>query len=180
LCDEASTDPASRDADFSALYDRVFPQVYAFLRSQAPRPEVAQELTSTVFLKACRHWPHAPRGDAATFWIFKIARTTLIDYWRVEGRRDAANVSLDELSETSDRSADPEAMCAAKERSRALVRVASTLGEADRVLIALKFAGQRSNQQIAGILGISEAAVSMRLGRALRRLRERLKEEGVS
>jgi RNA polymerase sigma factor (sigma-70 family) len=173
-----STDAASSDAEFSDFYERVFPQVYAFLRTQTPRPEVVQELTSTVFLKACRHWPHAPRGEAATFWIFKIARTTLIDYWRVEGRRDAVNVSLDELSETSESGDDPEGICAAKERSRALVRAASTLGEADRVLIALKFVGQRSNHHIAGILGISEAAVSMRLGRALRRLRDRLQEAG--
>lgn len=169
---------ASFDAEFSDFYERVFPQVYSFLRSQAPRADIAQELTSSVFLKACRHWPNAPRGEAATFWIFRIARTTLIDYWRVEGRRDAANVSLDELAEASDAGADPERLCAAKERSRALVRAASTLGETDRVLIALKFAGQRSNQQIAGILGISEAAVSMRLGRALRRLRDRLREAG--
>jgi RNA polymerase sigma factor (sigma-70 family) len=135
---------ASFDAECSDFYERVFPQVYSFLRSQAPRAEVAQEQTSSVFLKACRHWPHAPRGEAATFWVFRIARTTLIDYWRVEGRRDAANASLDELAEASDGGADPERLCAAKERSRAVVRAASTLGETDRVLIALKFAAQRS------------------------------------
>ena len=177
LCGEASN-AASADAAFCDLYERVFPQVYSFLRSQTPRGEIAQELTSSVFLKACRHWPNAPRGEAATFWIFTIAKTTLIDYWRVEGRRDAASVSLDELVETSGAGTDPERICAARERSRALVRVASTLEETARIVIALKFAGQRSNHEIARILGISEAAVSMRLVRALRKLRARLREAG--
>jgi RNA polymerase sigma factor (sigma-70 family) len=50
------------------------------------------------------------------------------------------------------------------------------LPERDRTLLALKFSARRTNREIAGILSVSEGAVSMRLLRALRRLRDHLQE----
>lgn len=166
-------------AEFSRLYERLFPAVYPFMRSQVSSVETAQELVGRVFLKACRHWHTAPRGEAATYWVFRIARTTLIDYWRVEGRRESVSVSLEELGETRDAGADPESIYSAKERSRLLLRAAATLSQQDRILLALRFAGHRTNQEIAAILGINEAAVSMRLLRTLRRLRQQLRQAGL-
>jgi RNA polymerase sigma-70 factor (ECF subfamily) len=178
--DEASPVSAALDSDFGDLYERLFSRVYAFLRTQCPNVETAEELTSQVFMRACRGWSTAPRGEEATHWLFCIARRTMIDYWRVEGRRAASNVSLQELADVSDDGADPERACATKERWQGLLRATSTLQAADRELIALKFAGQQSNQQIAAILGVSDAAVSMRLRRAVDRLRGRLREAGWS
>jgi RNA polymerase sigma-70 factor (ECF subfamily) len=177
---EEAPAPAALDSDFGDVYERLFSRVYAFMRSQCANTETAEELTSQVFVRACRGWSSAPRGEEATFWVFCIARRTMIDYWRGEGRRAAANVSLDEVAHVSDDAADPERACATKERWQGLLRVTSTLEAPDRELIALKFAGQQSNQQIAAILGLSEAAVSMRSVRALRRLRDRLRAAGLS
>ncbi len=165
------------DARFSALYERTFSRVYALLRSQVRSSEVAEDLISKVFSKAYEHWSQAPPGDTATFWLFRIARNTLIDHWRVEGRRESLRVRLDEAEELSDPST-PESLYAARERTQALLDAMSTLDDDDRMLLSLKFAGQRSNRDIAAILGITDAAVSMRLLRALRRLRARLQEEG--
>ncbi len=174
LCAEAATDP---DARFSAFYQSTFSRVYALLRSQVRSSEVAEDLISKVFSKAYEHWHHAPPGDKATFWLFRIARNTLIDHWRVEGRRESLRVRLDDVEELSD-PATPESVYASRERTRALLKAMHTLDDDDRMLVSLKFAGQRSNRDIASILGISDAAVSMRLLRALRRLRQRLQEEG--
>lgn len=178
--DEEAPAPVALDSDFGDLYERLFSRVYAFLRSQCTNAETAEELTSQVFVRACRGWSNAPRGEEAIYWVFCIARRTMIDYWRGEGRRAAANVSLDEVADVSDDAADPERACATKERWQGLLRVTSTMEASDREVIALKFAGQQSNQQIAAILGLSEAAVSMRVVRALRRLRVRLREAGLS
>ncbi len=167
---------ADQDARFSALYETTFSRVYALLRSQVRSSEVAEDLISKVFSKAYEHWRHAPQGETATFWLFRIARNTLIDHWRVEGRRESLRVTLDDV-ELSDPST-PESVYAAREQTQALLEAISTLEDDDRMLLSLKFAGQRSNRDIASILGISEAAVSMRLLRALRRLRARLQEEG--
>ena len=167
------------EAEFSALYEGTFAPIYAFVRGQVSSADSANDLVSQIFLKSYRHWSRAPRGEAATFWLFRIARNTLIDYWRVEGRRESVNVPLDELADVGDGRANPEAMCSAKERAARLLKAVGSLGKDDRVLLSLKFTGQRTNREIAAILGISDPAVSMRLLRALRRLRERLSDVDI-
>jgi RNA polymerase sigma-70 factor (ECF subfamily) len=168
------------DATFVELYATSFSRVYAFVRSQVGAAVLAQELVARVFLKAYRHRRKLPNGEAATIWLFRIARNTIIDYWRVEGRRESANVSLDELSEVPDTNANPEALYATKERQARLLQGLSAMCVDDQMLLSLKFTAQRTNREVACIIGISEAAVSMRLLRALRRLREHLSDLGVA
>jgi RNA polymerase sigma-70 factor (ECF subfamily) len=166
------------DAAFEELYDAAFPQVYAFVRWQVSNTEIAQDLVSRIFVKAYRHRLRQPGPDARMHWIFRIARTTLIDYWRVEKHRDAVNLPLEEIAELPSPASDPEAAYQRKQRAAHMVRVMGSLKDDDRMMLALKFAGQRTNREIARILRISEAAVSMRLLRSLRRMRDALESKG--
>jgi RNA polymerase sigma-70 factor (ECF subfamily) len=111
-------------------------------------------------------------------WIFRVAHTTLIDYWRVEKRRESASLALDEIAELTAESENPEAACERKQRSAHILKVMNGLSDDDQMLLALKFVAQRTNHEIAGILSLSEGAVSMRLFRALRRLRDQLRGMG--
>ncbi len=164
---------------FEEFYATAFPRVYGFIRCHVGTVETAQELVSRVFVKAYRHRHHAP-AHAGMAWVFRIARTTVIDYWRVERKRESARVPIEEIAESARDRHDPAAAYEQKQRSAQLVRVMSNLSEDDRILLALKFTAQRTNREIAAILQISEAAVSMRLLRALRRLRRRLELIGWS
>jgi RNA polymerase sigma-70 factor (ECF subfamily) len=173
-----AADAAVARVSFEEFYAATFPRVYAFIRSQVASADTAQELVSRVFLKAYRHRAKAPADGAATQWVFRIAQTTLIDYWRVERKRELASVPIDELTNLTSGGSDAESAYARKERSTQLLRLVGELAEADRTILALKFTAQQTNREIATILATSEAAVSMRLLRALRRLRERLKVAG--
>lgn len=166
------------DASFQQLYDAAFPRVYAFIRCQVANVETAQDLVSRVFVKAYRHRSSQPPAEAGMQWVFRIARTTLIDYWRVDRRREAATLPLDEIAELPSETGNPEAAYERKQRSADIVRMLADLNDDDRMIVALKFAGQRTNRDIAAIMSISDAAVSMRLLRALRRLRHALHGTG--
>lgn len=170
----------SADAGFTELYQANFSRVYSFVRSQVSSTADAQELVGRIFLKACTHWRRAPRHDEAVLWLFTIARTTVIDYWRVDKRRESTRVSLDEVADVPDQAVDPESGYALKERQALLLTVLGLLDEDNRMLLGLKFTAQRTNREIAAVLRISEAAVSMRLMRALRRLRSELAKAGVA
>ena len=61
-----------------------------------------------------------------------------------------------------------------------LLSVMSELDKDDQTVLGLKFTAQQTNREIAAILDLTEGAVSMRLLRALRRLRERLLERGIT
>jgi RNA polymerase sigma factor (sigma-70 family) len=169
---------AEVDASFQQLYDAAFPKVYAFIRCQVANVETAQDLVSRVFVKAYRHRRTQPAADVAMQWVFRIARTTLIDYWRVEKRRESASLPLEEIAELPSATDNPEAAYERKQRIAEVLRVLADLNDEDRMMFALKFAGQRTNREIAAIMSISDAAVSMRLLRALRKLRSQLGRTG--
>lgn len=164
------------DASFAELCEGAFPRVYAFVRAQVASRAVAEEIVARVFLKACEHRQALPAGEQGVFWLFRAAKTTLIDYWRVEGRREQAKVAVDELALRPGVQADPETAHLRRERVAGCLRLLDRLDEPDRTILLLKFAGQRTNREIAAILGTSAGAVAMRLLRAVRWLRERMRE----
>ncbi len=106
--------------------------MYSFIRSQVGNVQTAQDIVGRIFLKAYRHHSKAPAGPAATVWVFRIAHTVLIDHWRVEGRRESASVSIDDLAEFAGDGASPEAAYAGKERKVLLLSVMSELDKDDQ------------------------------------------------
>jgi RNA polymerase sigma-70 factor (ECF subfamily) len=169
---EAST----LDAAFVALYRATFRQIYAYARAHVADAATAEELTSRIYLKAYGLRDRAPAGERQRYWLFRIAVTTVVDHYRAESRRRAITVSLDELGDVEDAgTADPEQRLLARERAAALLTAIGELGARDRELLLLKFAGRQTNQEIGEVLRVSPAAVSMRLMRALRQLRQRLR-----
>jgi len=171
---------ASQNASFEAMYQDAFPKVYRYMRCHVACADTARELVSRVFFKAYRHWALAPPEPAAVQWLFRIARNTLIDYWRTDKRRATASLPIDEAGALRAHSADPEADYQSRQRRSGLIRALTDLPVADRDLVSLKFIAHRTNREIAVILEISEAAVSMRLLRSLRKLRKQLQNEGWS
>jgi RNA polymerase sigma-70 factor (ECF subfamily) len=150
------------------------------MRCHVPDADTAQELVSRVFFKAYRHWRDAPVEAAAIQWVFRIARNTLIDYWRTDKRRATASLPIDEAGALRASSSDPEAEYQSRQRRSDVIRALAALPESDRDLLSLKFIAHRTNREIAAVLEISEAAVSMRLLRALRKLRRILQDDGWS
>src|SRR5690242_19563386 len=56
--------------------------VHSFISNKVKQPEVVDDLTSKVFLKAFR-WLLEDRGmRQVRSWLYATARTTIADYWR--------------------------------------------------------------------------------------------------
>ena len=162
------------------MYQGAYPKVYGYMRCHVACADIAQELVSRVFFKAYRHWQHAPPEPATMPWLFRIARNTLIDYWRTDKRRATASLPIDEAGTLRAPSRDPEADYQSRQRRSDVTRALAEMPDGDRDLLSLKFIAHRTNREIAVVLEISEAAVSMRLLRALRRMRKRLQDGGWS
>jgi len=174
------TDELSPDSvRFARIYEDSLRHVYSFIRAQVQHADLAEELVGRVYFKVFKHRSKFPESDEeAFFWILRIARTTLIDYFRVEGRHDAVNVPIDELAIPPQLKEDPESLLLERQRRRELIRLINEFDTEIREVLVLKFFAQRTNREIAAILEISEGAVSMRLLRALRSLRSRLTDAG--
>src|SRR5437660_939554 len=72
----------------------IYRYVYSYVRNQ----QEAEDLTSQIFLKAVRHLDPERSAYHQQAWLFRVARTTIADYWRAHYRR-AATQSLDGLLE---------------------------------------------------------------------------------
>ena len=72
----------------------IYRYVYTYVRNQ----QDAEDLTSQIFLKAVRCLDLERSVHSRQAWLFRVARTTIADYWRAHYRR-AATDSLEKLVE---------------------------------------------------------------------------------
>ncbi|SHM99253.1 RNA polymerase sigma factor [Cryptosporangium aurantiacum] len=75
---------ADRSNALLALYDRVLPDVYGYLRTRCGSTALAEDLTAETFLAAVV----AVRSGASPTpaWLVTVARNKLVDHWRREAR----------------------------------------------------------------------------------------------
>lgn len=155
------------EADFEALYHAELPRIYNFFRYRVGDGQLAEDLTSETFEKAWRNRGRYKRDLAAfSTWLFTIARRVAVDHYR----RHRVETSLDELVHlTTDETTEEQAQQQADfER---LTLLLSRLADRDRELVALKYGAGLTNRTIAGLTGLTESNVGVRLHRALQALR---------
>src|ERR1700693_2547125 len=79
--------------EFQAFYENNLVRVYRFVFKSLKNREEAEDLTAQIFLKALRFLDPERSAHSARSWLFKIAYTTIADYWRTHYR--ALTSSLD-------------------------------------------------------------------------------------
>lgn len=67
-----------------------------------------------------------------------------------------------------------------EELSKNIRNVIATMNERDREMLVLRHIEELTNQEVAALLEIDSSTASQRYGRALRRLRDKLKESGIT
>lgn len=151
----------------------------------------ASDIVQDVLLEAHRRLSDYLRQPAMPFllWLRHIAKDHMIDAHR--RHRQAQRRSLDReqplvptvLADHSsvelagqllDGEPTPASAAIREELSKRLESAIAQLDEDDREVVLMRHAEQLSNQEVAALLGLSEAAASMRYLRAVRRLRTAL------
>jgi len=152
---------------FELFYQEHLDPIYHFVYSYVRNREVAEDLTSQIFLKAMSGLDLERSAYSGTAWLFRVARTTMADYWRAHCRR-AATHSLEELVE-----AGWEGQVGANPvRSKAADRVEDilqTLPGRDREVLTCRFLFDLSVRETALSMGVTETNVKVMQYRALRR-----------
>jgi len=154
------------------LFDRYQARVTAFLRRRLTDAGLCEEVVSDVFFEVWRS-ASAWRGESSVAsWIFGIAHFKALSARRglSQGKRAAVVPMADEWIERApdDRLEDS---LAARDEVRSLLRALQALPAGQRDVLKLAFLEDRSYQEVATALGISEANVKTRVNRARARLR---------
>jgi RNA polymerase sigma-70 factor (ECF subfamily) len=148
----------------------------------------ASDIVQDVLLEASRRLADYLKNPAMPFhlWLRHIAQDHIIDAHRrhrLAQRRSldkeqplhlgkaGDHSSLDLAAQLFDQELTPASAAIRHELQRRLETAVNALEDDDREIIVMRHFEQMSNQDVAGILGLTEAAASMRYLRALRRLR---------
>ena len=161
----------SMRAAFAALYEAHMPRVYRYVLYRVGDVPTAEDLTSTVFEKALNSF-HRYSSEQASFptWLMAIARNTLIDYYRMSGKR--RDIPLEAAREVTADDPLPDEEAARKEELEVLRLCISRLSRREQEIISFKFGAGTTNRSIAGLLNVSESNIGVTLYRAVHKLRE--------
>jgi RNA polymerase sigma-70 factor (ECF subfamily) len=169
--DEVLVERARKDPEaFGELYERYIDRIYRYLYYRTGNTAEAEDLAEKVFLQALSHLPtYRHRGHPFGAWLFAIAHNLVANWHRARARHRVLP-----LEDARSLAVDPDDQV---ERAEETARVRAYVAELpwDRqYLLFLKFAEERSNGEIAALLGRSEGAVKALLHRTLRQMRRNM------
>lgn len=118
------------------------------------------------------------KGDSLKSYLYSIARNTAIDIRRRNGYRLLSLSDENEAETSSDISIEEDFQ--KKEISRILHEVIELLGKPDSYVFLYKYFLFMKNKEIANRLGIQEKKVENILYRGKTKLKEMLKERGIT
>jgi RNA polymerase sigma-70 factor, ECF subfamily len=140
--------------------------VGGYVLARVGDPELAEEITSRVFLTVVRRF-HQQRGSVLG-WLWAIVRSELARHFRGRQPQEAPSASLPASQEL------PPEELARRELHECLQAALGKLSEEQRQLVGLKFFLGLRNQEIAAATGLTPSNVGVKLHRALAELRELL------
>jgi RNA polymerase sigma-70 factor (ECF subfamily) len=154
------------------IFKYIYPKLYRFIYYRTNNETEAEDLTGDVMLKIAKALPRQ-RGNF-NGWIYRIARNTVIDFYRKKSVRKG-KMSVQEMpGELPDDSKDFTEQILNED---ALKKAMKILTERQKEVILLKFIEGYKNGEIAKIIGASEGAVKLLQFRALKKMREYFEED---
>jgi RNA polymerase sigma-70 factor (ECF subfamily) len=150
--------------DFHGLYERHSQDVYRFALYLCGDPALAEDICQETFVRA---WVSAGEIRAGTVgaYLFTIAR----NLYRDELKRGARQVALDDT--LPDPKPGPEAVAGARLEMGAVLKALQALPEVDRAALLMSAQDGMPYAEIAAALGLSVAAVKVKIHRARLRLK---------
>ena len=150
---------------FGKLYDAFIRKLYDFIYYKTLNKEVAEDITSTVFMKA---WKNIQQCNADSFlaWLYTIARRAVIDYYRQHRENRDIDDCWDLASEE-----DFIGQIDGHLKIESIKEAMRSLKNEDREIIIMRFWMDLTFKEIAQRVGKKEGAVKMALSRSLTSLR---------
>jgi len=158
------------EAPLSELYTLYFPRVYRYILARMGNTYDAEDLAEEVFMRVLEaigrfQWREAPFSA----WLFRIAHNAVISQRRKENARGRSAPLTDGLAMDS---AGPDELVENRLALNQIMDAAQRLPDAQRQVIALRFAAELSVAETARAMGKGEGNVKVIQHKAISKLRE--------
>ena len=159
---------------FEDLYRQFLGRIYAYVRAQVASSADAEDITAQVFMNAYQAYGRfEARNTTPPAWLFRIARNATLDHFRAHGRRERLRRTIEHQPAAGE---DPAGMAEERIQYGALLVHVARLPERQRDAISLRHSGL-SFEEVGALMSCSEDAAKMLYHRALKALRESVREE---
>lgn len=165
---------AEGDQDaFRQLYQNTDRTLYSYILSILKNPQDAEEVMQETYMKIWTSAPSYQSQGKPLAWFFTIARN--LCYMKFRDSRHDADISYDELNgeETGELYLPLEHMADAMVLHAAL----TVLKEDERQIVLLHASAGLKHREIAANLGIPLSTVLSKYNRAIKKLKQHLREE---
>jgi RNA polymerase sigma-70 factor, ECF subfamily len=157
---------------FARHHVRVYRFVLRFVRNEAS----AEDLISEVFLDVWRQADRFEGRSTVSTWLLAIARFKALSSMRRKPDEELDEEAAGAIEDTSD---TPEVSLQKKDKSGLLRKCLEQLSREHREVIDLVYYHEKSIEEVAEIVGITEATVKTRMFYARKKLSELLKAAGL-
>jgi len=153
---------------FSGLYDIYVDKIYRFIFYKTSHKETAEDLTSETFIKALKAIDRFDDNKGAfQAWLFRIARNTVIDFYRV--KKNLVNIEdVWELGHTD----NVENVLSTQDDLRKVREYLGKLTPLQREVVILRVWDNMPYKQIAEIVNITEGNCKMIFSRTIKKIRQ--------
>jgi RNA polymerase sigma factor (sigma-70 family) len=159
---------------FAELVRRHLGLVYSAALRQVRSPQLAEEVSQSVFTDLARHAGRLKPGTILSAWLYQVTRRTAIDVIRREASRQLREQVASGMYAMNANAADW------TDIEPLLDEAMHALGETDRAAVLLRYFENKSLREVGDALGASENAAQKRLTRAMEQLRGFFAKHGVT
>lgn len=165
---DGKQDPGSPlcSREFSGVYGRFYRPIFKYVIQRIAHPEIAEEVTQEIFLKAYRSRDTYRPSHAVSTWLWTIARNTVCDWKRKNGYAGAMERPEISCEDLPARGPDAEASLISRGRRRELLKKIRGLSRLQRKVIRMRALQQLTYAEIANSLGLSMDSVKCSIYRA--------------
>ena len=154
--------------NFQTFYQDNLGLIYHYVYSKVGNRQEAEDLTSQIFLKVVRSLDLNRDPRSMRNWLFRVARTTIADYWRILYRGTTS--SLDDLLAAGWEGPVDEGAAFVESNAAELVQdILQALPERDREVLTSRFLLNLSVRETAARMGLTEVNTKVLQYRALKR-----------
>ncbi len=160
---------------FGQIYDQYIEKIYRFVYLKVNSQEVAEDITSKVFLNGWESYNKNPSIQNMNAFLYKIARNSVTDYYRESGRTKL--VSVDNVAEVADGGTSVHDKVVLSSDIEEVKSAVQKLKKDYQDVIILHYLEDMSIQEVSNILNKPPVTIRVMLHRGIKSLKDELRGE---
>lgn len=162
---------------FNEFFNELYTPVYRYLLIRLKHKETAEDCAQITFSKVFQNIQKIEKNVSSPLqYLFTVARNTLID----EKRKKQTETLTEEAWGTHISDENTQKTVENEILYRSILESIETLNDEDKDLLTFRLLENLSHTEIAEILEKSDVSVRKAFSRALEKLREKLKNKGIT